>query len=63
MHYVSNCSVKNDENTYFMSYFFTSHKQFFLQGLFFLMFYSTNEVRKNLRDVKIIYGCKDRGWV
>jgi hypothetical protein len=26
MHYVGNCSVKNDKNTYFMS-FCTSHKQ------------------------------------
>jgi len=27
------------------------------------MFFLTCEVRENLRDVKIIYGLKDRGWM
>jgi hypothetical protein len=61
-HCVSICNVKNDENTYFMLYFCTPHNQKKLQGLFF-MFYLTNEIIKKLCDVKIIYGCKDKGWL
>jgi hypothetical protein len=44
--------------------FFLRHvNNFFISFLFFLIFYLTFEVSQNLRDIKIIYGYKDKGWV
>ncbi len=37
--------------------------KFFMSCLFFIMFFSTFGVKKNLRDEKIIYDYKDTGWV
>jgi hypothetical protein len=58
--YESHYSVKYTKNTHFMSYFY---KQKITSFHFFLMFYSTSEVRESLHDAKIMYGCKKIGWM
>jgi hypothetical protein len=61
-HFFSHYSVKNTKNMYFMLFFCTSCKQKNIGHVYFFLC-STYAVRQNLRDVKLIYGYKDRGWV